>query len=396
VTSLKKEVEPSAGNNLVLTLDADLQKAAAEALQGKMGAVIALDPRTGEVLVMHSQPGFDPTEMTSKGPDLWQSFMKSTWGPLRNKTLQDHYPAGSTFKIFTAIAGLENHVIDESTTINCPGSLRFGNRVYHCHKKEGHGAVNLRSAIYFSCDVYFYQLAMRLGVDPISKVGMDFGFGRRTGVELFHEAPGLMPTESWKNQTFGQVWTPGESLSAAIGQGANLVTPLQLANAYSTLINGGNLYRPYVVSRIENERGEVLARYSPELLGTHRLDPKYLEPIKDALWDVSNRPGATAYSSTHTPEKLISGKTGTVQVISMSKDELYRPCDQHPFEKRHHGWFVGYAPKDNPEIVIAVLGIHACSGSKGAAPVAKKIFDAWWAKKRAIEALKGPLPAPVR
>ena len=389
--SLKRDIEPQSGDNLVLTIDSDLQEAAAKGMKGKMGGVVAMDPRTGEVLAMISQPSFDPTEMTSKGAELWQSFVRNKWGPMRNKTLMDHFPPGSIFKPFTALAGLDAGVIDEHTTVNCTGGLRFGNRVYHCHKT--HGYVDLHRAISGSCDVYFYQLATRLGVDPISRMATKFGFGRKTGVELLNETSGLMPTEAWKLEAMKEAWQPGESLSTAIGQGYDLVTPLQVANAYSAMINGGNLYRPYVVSRVEGQDGHVIQRYNPEILDTYRVNPKHLEIIKQGLFDVANDPHGTAYRFVHTKEELISGKTGTVQIATQTKEELKRSCLGRPFDKRDHAWFVGYAPRENPEIVVAVFGMHDCAGSSGAGPVAKVIFDKWWEKKQAEAALKGPQPA---
>ncbi|MBS1984158.1 MAG: penicillin-binding protein 2 [Bdellovibrionales bacterium] len=388
--SLKRNLPPQPGNNLVLTIDADLQEAAAKALQGKMGTVVALDPRTGEVLAMVSQPSFNPTEMTNKASELWQGFMRNKWGPLRNKAIQDHYPPGSTFKVMTAIAGLEAGVIDENTVVNCTGAMKFGNRTYHCHKT--HGPVNLFGAIKGSCDIYFYQLAIKLGVDPISKTAMEFGFGRKSGIELFNEVPGLMPTEAWKMKALKQPWTPGENLSEGIGQGYNLVTPIQLANAYSTMINGGNLYRPYVVSRIENQQGEVVARYGPEVMATRRTNPKYIDMVKAGMFAVANDPHGTAFRAVHMKENLISGKTGTVQMTSQTKEELKRPCLTKPFEHRDHGWFAGFAPRENPEIVVVVFGLHECSGSGGAAPVARVVFDKWWEKKQAESALHGPQP----
>lgn len=389
--ALKRDIPTQSGYNLVLTIDADLQEAAVAGMRGKMGAVVALDPRTGEVLAMISQPSYDPTELTSKGAELWQSFTKNRWGPLRNKGVMDHFPPGSIFKPFVALAGLEAGVIDENTTVNCTGGMRFGNRVYHCHKT--HGLVNLNKAISGSCDIFFYQLATRLGVDPISRMGMNYGFGAKTGIELLNEASGLMPTEAWKQQTFNQPWTPGENLSTSIGQGYNLVTPLQMANAYSALVNGGNLYQPYLISRVELQDGKVVQQFGPKVLRTHRVDPKFIKVIKQGLYDVANLPGATAYTAMHMKGNLVSGKTGTVQTYTQTKEELKRPCYTHSFDKRDHGWFMGYAPSDNPEIVVAVFGMHECSGSKGAAPVARVIFEKWWEKKQAEAALRGPQPA---
>ena len=393
---MEKEVQPQTGNNLILTVDADLQKAAADGFAGKMGAVVAMDPRTGEILAMVSQPSFDPTEMAQKGPDLWASFVNNPYGPLRNKSIQDHFPPGSTFKVFTALAALENGIINHKQTVFCPGSFRFGNRTYYCHKKDGHGAVDLISALRGSCDVYFWTLASRLNVDAISKVAGYFGLGRKTQIELANETSGLMPTEEWKRKAYNQPWTPGETLSVAIGQGADLVTPLQLAVSYSALINGGNVYKPYVVSKIEDYKGKVIKTMGPELMSNYKVNPEYLETIKQALFEVVNAAGGTATRHAKSMEVEISGKSGTSQVVSLSKDELYAPCVNLPFERRHHAWFVGYAPREKPEIVVSVFGMHECGGSISSSPVVKNIIETWWRKKKASSEVFGPQQPAAR
>ncbi len=392
VSTLPKDILPSSGQSLQLTIDNDLQRAAAEGMKGKLGSVVALDPRTGEVLAMISNPSFDPTEL-SRNPELWPSIMKNVYGPLRNKSIQDHFPAGSTFKIFTALAALEAGVIDENTTFFCPGHFKFGRRIYNCHLQQGHGVVNLNNAIKGSCDVFFYNIASKMNIDLISKTAFEFGFGKKTGIELGQEVPGLMPTQAWKMESQGQPWTPGETLSASIGQGANLVTPLQLALAYATLVNGGNLYKPYVVSKIQDMDGNTIKSFKPELVSSHKLNAKFVEAIKEALYEVVNAPGGTAYRYARTREGLISGKSGTVQVKSMTRDELFKPCENLSFDNRHHAWFVGYAPRENPEIVVAVLGLHECGGSRNSSPVAKSVIDMWWKKKKEAEGITGPEPA---
>jgi len=395
VKSIEQNVEPKPGFNLSLTLDAELQATAAEAMKGQLGGVVALDPRTGEVLAMLSQPSFDPTEMALKGPELWTSFVKNPYGPLRNKTVQDHFSAGSTFKPFTALAALEAGVVTPNTTVNCPGFYRFGNRIYSCHKKAGHGSVNLMESIRSSCDVYFYHVAARLGIDPISKMASYFGLGRKTGIDLFHEVGGLMPTEEWKQQTYNQPWNPGETLSAAIGQSYNLITPLQLAVAYSTLVNGGNLYRPYVLSKIETLEGDIVRRVSPELVSNHKINPSHLAAVKQGLFDVVNAPHGTALVYTKSKLVEISGKSGTVQVFNYAnREEAFRlKCETLPFERRNHAWFVGYAPRENPEIVVAVFGMHQCAGSREAGPVVKAVIEKYWEK---THGKLGPQPASAK
>ncbi len=384
--------QPLPGNNLVLTIDLDLQKTAAQALDGKMGAVVAMDPRTGEVLAMHSMPGFDPGELSMRASDLWTSYLKNPYGPLRNKSIQDHFPPGSTFKIFTALAALKEKVVTPETTVFCPGHFRLGNRVYSCHKKEGHGTVNMRTAIRQSCDVYFYYLATKLGINQISEEARLFGLGQSTKIELDGETRGLLPTEEWKQNTFGKPWVQGETLSSAIGQGFNLVTPLQLASAYATFANGGKNYRPYLVSKVVSPSGEVIKRYGPELLHVHEIPPEHREVVQLGLSDVVNDPHGTAYNKVRSEKLHISGKSGTAQVMSFTREELFKPCTQLPFNKRHHAWFVGYAPSENPEIVVAALGMHECGGSVQAGPMVKAVIEKWYEKKMAQEHKVASLP----
>lgn len=393
VNVISKDIPPEPGHNLILTLDDDLQSTAAQAMTGKMGATVALDPRTGEILAMHSQPGFDPTEMANKGPELWRSFMKSPYGPLRNKSIQDHFPPGSTFKIFTALAALEAGIITPQTTFSCPGFFKFGKRVYNCHLRAGHGAMNLENAVRASCDVFFYNIATRIGVDAISKVAGYFGLGRRTGVALYNEVPGLLPTEEWKLKAFKEPWHAGETLSVSIGQGYDLVTPLQLAQAYAAFVNGGNLYRPYVVAKVEDVNGRAIKTFGPELLSNHKVNPEYLKSIESGLARVINDPGGTAFNFARSKELKISGKSGTTQVISIAREDIFKPCQNLPFEKRHHAWFVGYAPPENPEIVVATFGMHECGGGRSSGPVVKAVIEKWWQKKKEKEALSGPQPA---
>jgi penicillin-binding protein 2 len=375
--------QPKPGNNLILTIDLDLQKAAADALEGKMGSIVAMDPRTGEVLAMHSMPGYDPTELTLKASELWLSYLKNPYGPLRNKAIQDHFPPGSTFKIFSALAALKNKVVTPQTTVFCPGFFRFGNRVYHCHKQSGHGQVNLQKAIRQSCDVYFYNLATKLSINQLAEEAQLFGLGQLTKVELDNEVRGLIPTEEWKKSAFGKEWVAGETLSSAIGQGYNLVTPLQLANAYATFVNGGKNYKPYIVSKVVSPNGDVLKRFGPELLHVHDIPADHMDIVKKGLFDVVNNPEGTGYWKVRSDKVAISGKSGTVQVISLSKDDLFKPCARLPFNKRHHAWFVGYAPAENPEIVVAALGMHECGGSIAAGPMVKTVIEKWYEKKMA-------------
>lgn len=369
------------GKNLILTVDQDLQLAATKAFGDKIGALVAIDPRSGEILAMLSRPSFDPTEF-SRGisSTLWNKLLTNPNRPLRDKTLQDHYSPGSTFKIMTAVAGLEEGVIDEKTTFNCSGNMRVGNRVYHCWKKHGHGNVNVVSAITQSCDVFFYKTALKLrSVDDISKWAVHMGLGRKTGISLAREVPGLMPTEEWKQKRFNQPWNAGETLSVAIGQSFVLTTVLQLANAYAAIGNGGKLWKPYLVKEIESYEGQILREFKSEEMGKTELHQKTVELVKQGLWGVVNSQHGTAFSQ-RLPGMDFVGKTGTVQTMRMSADKLYGKCENWKFQERHHGFFVGFAPLKDPVIAVGVVAEHACHGASGAAPIAKAVIKTYLEK----------------
>lgn len=373
---------PSPGKNLILTLDQDLQLTAVKAFEEKIGSVVAMDPSNGQILAMISRPSFDPTEF-SRGipPEVWKSLIENPNHPLRDKTIQDHYSPGSTFKIVTAIAGLEEGVIEERSTFFCPGVIKVGNRSYHCHKKGGHGDVNVVQAITQSCDVFFYRVAQKLkSVDDIAKWATHLGLGRKTGINLAREVPGLIPTEAWKQKRFGQVWNAGETLSVAIGQSFVLSTTLQLATMYSSIANGGTTYRPYLVREIESFEGQTLKEFKPEVMDRITVKPNTLELVRRGLWGVINDERGTARSS-YLPGMDFAGKTGTVQVIRVSADKIYQKCQNLKFADRHHGVFVGFAPIQDPKIVVAIIAEHACSGSGGAAPIGKAMIKSYLEKR---------------
>jgi penicillin-binding protein 2 len=369
------------GKNLILTIDQDLQLAATQAFGDKIGAMVAIDPRSGEILAMLSRPSFDPTEFSRGIPSsIWTQLLNNENHPLRDKTIQDHYPPGSTFKPFTAIAALQEGLIDEKTTLHCSGSLRFGNRVYHCAKRTGHGDLNVVSAITQSCDVFFYRLAQKFkSVDDIAKWAMHFGLGKKTGVSLSREIPGLIPTEEWKKKRLGQEWNEGETLSVAIGQSYTLVTALQLANAYAAIGNGGTLYRPYLVKSVESYEGQVLDESHPEIMDKAPLTGKTLELVKEGLWGVVNSPHGTA-SNVRLPGMDMAGKTGTAQVVNISGDKIYQSCFAMKFRDRHNGVFVAFAPVNDPKIAVAVIAEHTCHGNTGAGPIAQAVVKTYLQK----------------
>jgi penicillin-binding protein 2 len=371
------------GRNLVLTIDQDLQLAAAQAFGDKIGAMVALDPHTGAVLAMLSRPSFDPTEFSRGIPTaLWTKLLASENHPLVDKTIQEHYPPGSTFKLVTAIAGLQEGVIDEHTTFHCSGSIWVGNRQIHCHKKHGHGDMNVVSALTQSCDVFFYRVAQKLhSVDDLAKWAFLLGLGKKTGISLSREVPGLIPTEEWKKKRFNQPWTGGETVNMAIGQGYVLTTALQLANLYATLGNGGTLHKPYLVKEIESFDGQVLKQFQPETVGQVPLNPKTVELVKAGLWGALNSPHGTAYSQRLTGMDF-AGKTGTAQVVRVAANKLFDKggCMAMKFHDRHHGLFVGFAPAKDPVIAVAVIAEHTCHGGTGAAPVARAVIKTYLEK----------------
>lgn len=381
VLSTDPEKPALPGKNLILTIDQDLQLATVKAFGDKIGAAVAIDPRTGEILAMVSRPSYATTEFSRGIPAaLWQQLLQNEDRPLRDKTVQDHYSPGSVFKTITAIAGLEEGVIDENTKINCPGRIWVGNRPYHCHKKEGHGGMNVVSALTQSCDIFFYRVAQKLkSVDDIAKWANHVGLGKKTGIDLAHEIPGLIPTEAWKQKRFKQAWNPGESLSVAIGQGFVLTTPLQLALSFGAIGNGAALWKPFVLKEIESFDGQVLQEFKPSKLAEVSLKPKTLELVKQGLWGVVNSPHGTGYSQ-RLPGMDFSGKTGTIQLRSIAADKIYYKCENMKFRDRHNGAFAGYAPAKDPVIAVGVLGEHVCHGATGAAPIARAIIKTYLEK----------------
>jgi penicillin-binding protein 2 len=367
------EVTDVPGYTVHLTLDRDLQQTAFEALQGSEGTIVALDVHTGAILAMVSTPSFDPNVFARgiKG-DEWRALIKDQQRPLSNRATQGQYPPGSTFKIIMSIAGLEEGVIDPEARISDPGFYSFGNRAFRDWKKGGHGSVDLHRAIVESCDVYFYQLGPRLGVDRIAKWAHAFGLGDKSGIALDDERSGTIPDTEWKRKRFRQPWYPGETVSVAIGQGYVTVTPLQLANMMATVANGGTLYRPRIVDKVESANTGVVREYGPEKIHTVDLKPSTLERVRDALADVVRSPAGTG-GSARSNVVSIAGKTGTAQVVEMKG--AYVKTEQLAYLNRDHAWFVSYAPVENPQIAIVVLVEHGGHGASAAAPLAKKVIE---------------------
>ncbi len=268
VVKVLKTVEPEPGNNLHLTLDLPLQQLAEDLLQNRDGAVVALDPANGDVLIMASHPGFNQNDFIGGiSSRNWQALMENPGRPMINKVIQAEYPPASTYKILTAIAALEENLIDSHTTTYCPGFYMFKGRRYHCWRKHGHGKLNVVDALAQSCDVFFYLAGEKIGVDALAQYANGCGLGRPTGIDLNHERQGLIPTSVWKRERFNEPWFPGETLSISIGQGFNLVTPLQMAVFTAAIANGGTLFRPRIVNTVKDVHGSVVTQIDPEIIG---------------------------------------------------------------------------------------------------------------------------------
>ena len=367
------EVTDIPGYTVHLTLDRQLQETAFEALKGKEGTIVALDVNTGAILAMVSTPAFDPN-IFARGikSDEWQTLIKDRLRPLSNRAIQGQYPPGSTFKVIMAIAGLEEGVLQPESRISDPGYFVFGNRTFRDWKKGGHGSVDLHKAIVESCDVYFYQAAQKIGIDRIAKWARAFGLGERSGASLDDEKGGLVPDSEWKRKRYRQPWYPGETISIGIGQGYLTVTPLQLANMMAAVANGGILYRPRIVDKIESVDGTIAREYEPEKIRTIDVKSATLERVRNALADVVKAPGGTG-GAARSSIVDIAGKTGTAQVLEMKGG--YVKTEQLAYFNRDHAWFVSYAPAQNPKIAVTVLVEHGGHGGDAAAPLAKKVIE---------------------
>ncbi|MFQ5842346.1 MAG: penicillin-binding protein 2, partial [Thermodesulfobacteriota bacterium] len=383
-----QRVEPHPGSNLFLTIDLDLQMTAEALLHGKEGAIMAMNPQNGQILAMVSHPSYNPSLFAGGiNQDDWETLIQNPFHPLQNRAIQGQYAPGSVFKVITAIAGLEERVISPQEILFCGGSYRFGNRTYRCWRKGGHGKVDLHRAIVESCDVYFYQVGQRLGIDTLAKYAKEFGLGKPTGISLNDEKPGLIPSSDWKKKVYHEAWYEGETLSCAIGQGYVLVTPLQLLNAISAIATEGILYRPQLVERIERANGRLLKSYQPISIGKIPVSPENLMFIREALAGVVNEDHGTGRVA-RIKDVTVSGKTGTAQVISLKEDVAEKDT---PYEHRDHAWFVAYAPMENPIISVAVLVEHGGHGASVSAPIAREII------KKYLSILKedGKFPALV-
>jgi penicillin-binding protein 2 len=379
VVQILKTVAAKPGQNIQLTIDYRLQKKAESLLQGVAGAVVAMEPSSGRILALASSPSFDQNYfINGMSHEQWDALISNPFRPMENKAIQGEYPPGSTYKIITAVAGLMEGVIDENTEFFCPGYYRFGNRVYRCWNRGGHGKVGIVKALAESCDVYFYQVGELLGVDRLAWYAKAFGLGSPTGIELDNEAGGLIPTAAWKKRRTGIEWQRGETLSVAIGQGFNLATPIQMAGMMAAIANGGTRYKPMIMESIRTADGRLIYQNEPQVAGKVPVTQRALELVRKGLWEVVNSDRGTARGSSLADIEF-SGKTGTSQVIGRKKDETQSE-EEVPDHLRAHAWFVAYAPSQKPEIAVAVLIEHGEHGSGAAAPIAREIIKTYLRK----------------
>lgn len=356
------EKPPVKGTDLTLSIDIALQQEAEKAFAGRTGALVALEPDTGEILGLVSLPSFNPNKFT-KGitQEEWTALSSDKQYPMLNRAIQSQYPPGSTFKIITAIAALEEEVLNERTKVECKGSIKFGKWQFGCWKKTGHGIVSLHRAIVESCDVYFYEAGKRVGIDKIAYYAEKFGLGKTVEFPFGTEKTGLIPTSEWKIRTKKTKWFLGETFINAIGQGYVSVTPFQNAVMISAISNGGTIFKP-----------SILKGSSPELVSSADISPRTMHLIKDSLAGVVSGVSGTGWAARSTVTS-IAGKTGTSQVVGIRKDSKDLP------EKfRDHAWFVAYAPVDKSEIALSVFVEHGGHGGTAAAPIAKKAIEAYF------------------
>ena len=360
---------PVIGGEVQLTVDMKIQSVAEKALEGKVGAIIAMNPRDGEILAMASAPSFDPNVFSKRlSYEDWRAILDDPDHPMQNRCIQNSYAPGSIFKLIMAEAGLSEKIIDRNTSVYCTGSEVYFGRVFSCGARNGHGRIRLEDAIAKSCNIFFYELGLKLGISRISEYALRFGLGEKTGIDLPGERSGIIPNSEWKEKTFGEPWYPGETIPVSIGQGAINTTPLQMVRAVSVLANGGYVVTPHILLRADHidENPEWPARHI-------NIDENDIQRIKEGMWRGVNE-GGTGHNAA-IPGRDICGKTGTAQVVSKeSKTQSSGPLGDH-------AWFVGFSGRENSEIAVIVFLEHGGKGGTDAAPLAKEIFEAYYSDK---------------
>ena len=383
-------VPPKEGRRVQLTIDYDLQQATEAGFRnaGFNGAALIMDPRNGEVLSLVSLPAYDPNDFASGiNRTTWAALNTDKLRPLQNRVIQGRYSPGSAFKIVVAAAALEEGLVTPDFAVNCPGGATFYGHYYQCHLKGGHGTLDMRHALEKSCNVYFYTLGNMLGVDKIHAWAEKLGLTGKTGIDLPNEQESLVPSTEWKRQKYGERWYAGETISVAIGQGQVAVTPASMAAMIATVANGGTRITPHVVKAVDDGTGWKAV---PPLAVASRIAfrPETLSALHDGLWMVVNAAGTGARGRVEGRD--VAGKTGTAQVISNQRRERARGSDR---DLRDHGWFVFFAPRDNPEIAGVIFAEHGEHGYLGA-PIARHVIETYFAKKegKALPRLQPRVP----
>ncbi|MCD6582374.1 MAG: penicillin-binding protein 2 [Desulfuromusa sp.] len=368
---------PRPGNKIYLTLDRELQRAADAAFGSQSGAAIALDVKTGEILAMVSRPTFNPAWFANGiAGDEWKALAQDNRHPLQNKVIAGQYPPGSTFKMVVALAALREGIAGTKRIVDCKGDFVVGGSRYRCWKKWGHGPTDLAKALRESCDVWFYQVGLELGIDKLSAAAKEFGLGSPVGYPLPGERSGLIPTREWKRQRYNKPWYAGETVIASIGQGFVLATPMQLVVMMAAIANDGKVLKPQVIRQIEDWEGNLLLQSEPKVVRQIDYSPKIWKAVQDGLVAVVNAPRGTGHAA-YLEDVLVAGKTGTSQVVRRRSDEE-EELDKDgkiPYRFRPHALFVAYAPAEKPEIAIAVVVEHGQSGGRAAGPIAKQIIQ---------------------
>jgi len=367
-------IEAIAGNNLYLNINLDIQLAVEKAFENKKGGCIALETKTGAVLALVSRPSFDPNLFASGiTKEDWKAITTDKTHPLQDRVIQGRYPPGSTFKIVSAVKVLEDGIINEKTGFSCRGGFPFGNRVFKCWKKGGHGSVSMHKAIVESCDVFFYNVGLKLGVDRIHAMSEAIGLTKITGIDLPGEKNGLVPSTAWKQKTYGQPWYEGETVSVSIGQGAVWLTPVQLVQLSAFVANEGVTFKPQIVNRIVSLEGKTIKTFEPVMNTNVKIKKDVFRIVKEGMKGVVNEGSGTAYGS-RLQNINISGKTGTAQSVGEKGKNL-----------GDHAWFIAFAPAEEPIISISILVEYGGHGSSASAPIAKLITETYFKEKVEIK-----------
>jgi penicillin-binding protein 2 len=367
-------IEAISGNNLYLNINLDVQLAVEKAFENKKGGCITLETKTGAVLALVSRPSFDPNMFASGiTKEDWKAIATDKNHPLQNRVIQGRYPPGSTFKIVSALKALEEGLINEKTGYTCRGGFPFGNRVFKCWKKGGHGIISIHRAIVESCDVFFYNVGLKLGVDRIHEMSEAIGLTKITGIDLPGEKNGLVPSAAWKQKTYGQPWYEGETVSVSIGQGAVWLTPAQLVQLSAFVANEGVTFKPQIVNRIVSLEGKTIKTFEPVMNSNVKLKKDVFRIVKEGMKGVVNEESGTAYGS-RLQNISISGKTGTAQSVGEKGKNL-----------GDHAWFIAFAPFEEPTISISILIEHGGHGSSASAPIAKLIAETFFKEKVEIK-----------